>query len=99
MQGLPINTMDKPVIEFMSAKKNRQFLTGENYLSFIKRMMEKDRADEITGVQGLPMTTEQFRSAGFYMMNSLYSLLCGDKAEAYRYFELYKSMTPEAIQR
>jgi spermidine synthase len=97
--GIPVNTLDKPLLEFMAAAKGREFLTGENYLAFAKRMMEKELITGNGCLTGFPSEAERYRQAGFCMLNSLYRLQNGDKQEAYRYFDLYQSMTPESIHQ
>lgn len=98
-RDLPLNTLDRPVIEFMAADKERRFLTGPDYFDFISRMLIRPVSPVSFYFENAPSELENWRRAGLCMMRSVYTLQHGDRESAYRAFDEYKALTPAAVHQ
>lgn len=97
ISNAPLNTLDRPVLEFMAAKKERRLLAGSDYLALVNRL--GGQLVRIGTFDTLPRWEfESYRKAGHALLGSVFALQNGDREAAYRLFSEYQALVPEVLR-
>lgn len=97
MEFQRVNTLDKPVLEYLAAGPGRVFVTEGLFLSVLERINGREPDPDGKCFTDWNGNMARARSAGWHMVRSVFFLMNGDREQAYMHFDQYKAMMPEVL--